>query len=100
MSEEIKTESLASLLHQASADCNKGIKKILDKATKAALKGKSSLKVKCDKDDYDYVVRDGLFHNYPITPLVSQLKEHGFSFDANHDIGAFFGDVYYLIIKW
>lgn len=97
-------QSLAQLLHEAASQCSKGTKKILAKCQKSALKGKSSIRVKCSETDYECINHSRFYiygdNKIPWTPLVAELREHGFHLAAEWRYGFFFGKNFYLTINW
>jgi len=99
MSSEEKKETIADLLHQLSEKSG-GIsfQDILKEAKKAALKGKTFIKIKCSEADYDCIYWESLFEQ---TPLVQELKNNGFILKADYDLSFWsYKRNYYLTILW
>lgn len=92
----MKEQNIAELLHEATKDCSPGIRPILAAAKKAALKGKSWIKIRCDEADSDAAQYPAI---YPRTRLVEELLENGFRLHGESDFGLF-GWKYFLRVSW
>lgn len=94
--------TLAQLLHEASSQCSKVTQKVLDECKAVALKGESTLKMKCSAADYECVHHNNLFtySKMPETPLVTELRENGFHLTTDYEFGFFINKKHYLIINW
>lgn len=92
-------ENLAQMLHEATSQCAKGTQKVLAKCQKAALDGKSSIKIRCDKADHDCLHQFSFGEQMPATPLITELRSQGFHLDSDYDVGMFF-NTWNLTISW